>query len=86
MTSIEEIKLHLAASLAEAEQATLGISGVVHRLDQAAARLRLVTLGSVDPRVAEAIGRLEQAKAQLEQAAALVRSAGDAAGRYRALL
>jgi flagellin-like hook-associated protein FlgL len=83
VTSIEEVKLHLAASLADTGQAGLALAGVTDRLDQAIARLRLVTMGSVHPRVEEAVNRLEQAKIQVQQAQSLVRSAVDAAESYR---
>jgi flagellin-like hook-associated protein FlgL len=83
MSSIEEVKLHLAVSLADTGQAALSMNGVVDRLDQAIARLRLVTMGSVHPRVEETINRLEQAKLQVQQAQSLVRVAIDAAESYR---
>ena len=86
MTSIEEVKLHLAASLADTGQAALSMNGVVDRLDQAIARLRLVTMGSVHPRVEETINRLEQAKLQVQQAQSLVRVAIDAAESYRGMI
>jgi flagellin-like hook-associated protein FlgL len=86
VASIEEVKLHLAASLADTGQAALAMAGVVDRLDQAIARLRLVTMGSVHPRVEEAVNRLEQAKVQVQQAQSLVRGAVDSAESYRATI
>jgi flagellin-like hook-associated protein FlgL len=86
MTSIEEVKLHLAASLADTGQAALAMSGVVDRLDEAIARLRLVTMGSVHPRVEDTINRLEQAKLQVQQARSLVRVAIDSAESYRSTI
>jgi hypothetical protein len=83
VTSIEEVKLHLAASLADTEQAALTIAGAADRLEQAIMRLRLVTLGSVHPKVEETINRLEQAKAQLRQTQAVVRGANESAEAYR---
>ena len=82
MSSIDEVKLHLATALAGTEQAALGISGVVDRLDEAIALLRVVTVGSVHPKVDETINRLEQAKALLRQGHALVRGGIDSAQEY----
>jgi len=86
VTSIEEVKLYLAASLADTEQAAVAIAGVVDQLDQGIMRLRLVTLGSVHPKVEETITRLEQAKSQLRQAQAVVRGANEAAEAYRSTI
>jgi flagellin-like hook-associated protein FlgL len=86
MTSIEEVKLHLAAALSDTEQSALAMAGVVDRLDQAVARLRLVTMGSVHPKVEETVNRLEQAKSLVQQAQSVVRGAANAADEYRSTI
>jgi hypothetical protein len=86
MPSVEEIKLYVAASVQRTESAAQGIRGVLDRLDEALAQLRLTTVGSVHPTVAQALVRLEEAKAKLLEAETLTRGAIDAADQYRALI
>lgn len=86
MPSVEELKLHVAASVAQAEAAGVGIRGALDRLDEALARLRLTTLGSVHPSAATALLRLEEAKSRLTEAQALARGAIDAADEYRGVI
>ena len=80
------MKLHLTASMADTGQAASGLAAATDRLEQAIDRLRLVTLGSVHPQVAEAINRLEQARMQVQQAQSLVRGALDSAESDRATI
>lgn len=86
MATVEELKLHVAASVEEAEQAMTGMRGTVDRLDAALARLRLVTIGSLHPSVAEALTRLEEAKSKIIEAQTLARGAVDSADTYRTLI
>jgi flagellin-like hook-associated protein FlgL len=86
VTSIEEVKLHLTAALADTEQSALAMAGVVDRIDQAVARLRLVTMGSVHPKVEETINRLEQARSLVQQAHSVIRGAVNAADEYRSTI
>lgn len=86
MPSVEEVKVHVTASLSEADRAAAGIRGAIGQLDEALALLRLVTIGSLHPSVAEALSRLEAAKARLEEAEQLTRSAVDVAEAYRSLI
>jgi hypothetical protein len=83
MPSVEEVKLHVAASVQQVEAATVGIRGVLERLDEALARLRLTTVGSMHPTAAQALLRLEQAREKLLEAQALARGAIDSADEYR---
>jgi len=85
MPSVEEVKLHLATSVDEARRAMVGIRGVTDQLDEALARLRLTALGSGHPSLVDAIARLEQAKARLDDAHALAGAAIDSANAYRAI-
>jgi hypothetical protein len=86
MPSVEEVKLYVAASVQRTEAAALGIRGVLDRLDEALAQLRLTTVGSVHPTVAQALVRLEEAKSKLLEAETLARGAIDAADQYRAII
>lgn len=85
MPSIEEIKLRLAASVADTEQAATAIRGVAERLDETLAGLRLTAMGTVHPALTDAISRLEQARARLDEAHMLARGAVDATNTYRTL-
>lgn len=82
MPSVEEVKLHLSASVSETEQAATAIRGVADRIEEALARLRLTAAGTAHPSLADAISRLEQARARLDEAHGLTRAAIDAANTY----
>jgi hypothetical protein len=86
MASVEEVKVHVAASVEGTQQAVAGIQGVIDRLDEALARLRLTAIGSVHPTVLAAIAQLEQARSRLDEAATLARSAMDSADTYRSIV
>ncbi|HET6212050.1 MAG TPA: hypothetical protein VFE14_04150 [Micromonosporaceae bacterium] len=86
MPTVEEIKASLAASVGETDQATHAIRGVIDRLDDALARLRLTAAGTVHPALTDAIARLEQAKVRLDEARTLARAAIDAANTYRSTM
>ncbi|HYN95692.1 MAG TPA: hypothetical protein VES42_17755 [Pilimelia sp.] len=83
--SVEEVKLHLAASVDQAQHAMAGIRAVTEQVDEALARLRLTAIGSAHPAMVEAIGRLEQAKVRLDEAHTLAGGAVDAANAYRSV-
>jgi hypothetical protein len=86
MTSVEEVKVHVAASVDGAGRAVAGIQQVADQLDEALARLRLTAIGSVHPSVLTAISQLEQAKSRLDEATTLTRAAMDAADSYRSVV
>jgi hypothetical protein len=86
MASVEDIKLHVAASVDQTERATETMRAAADQLDEALGRLRLTVVGSAHPVVADAIGRLEQARSRLDEAQALARAAIDAADAYRSLV
>ncbi len=69
MPGVEEVKLHIAASVDDAERAVVGMRSVVEQLEETLNRLRIATAGSVHPRVADAIGRVEQAKQKARRGA-----------------
>ncbi len=85
MSSVEQVKLYVAASVDQTQRAVLGMRGVVDELDRALAQLRLTAVGTVHPSLLDAISRLEQAKARVEEAQALAGGAADAADAYRAI-
>jgi hypothetical protein len=86
MSSVEEVKVHVAASVDGTQQAVLGIQGVTDQVDEALTRLRLTAIGSVHPSVLVAISQLEQARSRLDEAATLARSAIDSANAYRSIV
>lgn len=85
MSSVEQVKARVAATVAQTEQAVHGMRAVGDQLDEALARLRLTAMGTVHPTLVEAIGRLEQAKARLDEATTLARGAADSASSYRTI-
>lgn len=86
MPGVEEVKLHVAASVDDVEHAVLGIRGATERLDEALSRLRLITMGSAHPRAAEAILQLEAAREKLGEARTLAMTGMEAAQAYRMLI
>ncbi len=86
MPGVEEVKLHIAASVDDAEHAVVGMRAVVERLEETLSRLRIATAGSVHPRVADAIGQVEQAKQKLEEAQTLTLAGIAAAQSYHAVI
>ncbi|MEV1286028.1 hypothetical protein [Micromonospora sp. NPDC049679] len=86
MPSVEEVKVHVAASVDQTERAVAAMRAVTDQLDEALARLRLTAIGSVHPSVFDAISRLEQARMRLEEAQTLALGATDAANSYRAIV
>ena len=86
MSSVEEVKVHVAASVDGAQRAVSGIQQVGDQLDEALTRLRMTAIGSVHPAVLSAMSQLEQAKMRLDEAATLTRAAMDEADRYRSVI
>jgi len=84
--TVEEIKLYLSGSVTETEQAATAIRGVADRVEDALARLRLTAVGTVHPALTDAVNRLEQAKARLDEAHALLHGAIGSANTYRATI
>ncbi len=86
MSSVEEVKLHVAASVEVTNRAVTGIQQVTDQLDEALNRLRLTAIGSAHPSILSAMTQLEQAKSRMDEATTLIRSAGDAANTYRMIV
>jgi hypothetical protein len=83
---VEEVKLHITASVDDIERAIVGMRGVVEQLEQAITRLRATTTGSLHPRATEALLRVEQAKQKMEEAQVLALGGIDAARAYHTIL
>jgi hypothetical protein len=86
VAGVEEVKMHIAASVDEVDRAITGMRGVIDRLDEALNRLRLITAGSGHPRAAEAVLRLEAAKEKLVEAQTLAMGGVDAAQAYHGII
>lgn len=86
MPSVEEVKLHIAASADQAQRALAAMRGVNDQLDEALGRLRLTAVGSMHPSIVDAIARLEQARSRIDEAQTLARGAVDSADAYRAIV
>ena len=86
MPGVEEVKLHITASVDDIERAIVGMRGVVEQLEQAITRLRSTTTGSMHPRATEALLRVEQAKQKMEEAQVLALGGIDAARAYHTIL
>jgi hypothetical protein len=86
VSSVEEVKLHVAEAVEVANQAVTGIQLVVNQLDESLSRLRLTAVGSAHPSVLTAMAQLDQAKSRLDEATTLIRTATDAANTYRMIV
>jgi hypothetical protein len=86
MPGVEEVKMHIAASVDEVDRAVVGIRGVIDRIDEALTRLRLITAGSGHPRAAEAVMRFEAAKEKLTEAQTLAMGGIEAAQAYHSII
>jgi hypothetical protein len=86
MTSVEEIKANVAASVDGTQRAVSGIQQVADQIDEALTRLRLTAIGSFHPSIATAIAQLEQAHTRLDEAQTLARAAMDSADSYRMIV
>lgn len=86
MPSVEEVKVHVGASVDEAQRAMAAMRAVTDQLDEALARLRLTAVGSVHPSILDAIARLEQARSRIDEAQTLARTAVDSADAYRSIV
>ena len=86
MARIEDIKLHVSASVDGVQRAVSGMHAAITQLDEAIARLQIVTAGSVHPRAVDAVHRLAQARERLFEAETLARSGVDAAQDYHGII
>jgi hypothetical protein len=86
MAGIEEVKAQVSATVDDVERAVAGMRGVAAQLDEAIARLRLITAGTLHPRALDAVVRLGQAREKLAEAESLARGGIDAAQDYHGII
>jgi hypothetical protein len=86
MASIGEIKAGLATGKDEAQRALAQLAGVVGQIDKAIAVLQATAAGSGQPKVAQAVARLQQAKQSFAEGSASVRAAVEDTDSYAAVL
>ncbi len=86
MPGVEEVKLHVAASIDEVDQAVIGIRAVTDRIEEALHRLQIIMVGSTHPRAAEAILRFEAAKEKLVEAQSFAMAGIEAAQAYHSMI
>ncbi|MER7166716.1 hypothetical protein ABT336_11725 [Micromonospora sp. NPDC000207] len=82
MASIEEVKAGINRFGQETQQNVTQLRAVHESLQQSLGALMAVTAGTGHPAVAEAISRMEQVKAKLDEASQLAMGAVDATQRY----
>jgi hypothetical protein len=85
MSSVEEVKLRVAASAAQTREAVVRLQAVADDFDQALNVLRLSAVGAVHPALLDAVSRLEQARQRLDEAHILATGAVDATEHWRAI-
>jgi hypothetical protein len=86
MATIQDIKAGLTGGKSEAERALGQLNGVVDSIDKAIAVLVATSAGSGQPKVAQAIAKLQQAKQKFAEGAASVRGAMADTDSYSAVL
>lgn len=86
MASIEEVKAALAQAADQGNTTINQIRAAIDSTEQMLVRLRAVAAGTGHPAIAEAIGRAEQSKQQLVEAATLVQGSIQGAHQYIGVL
>lgn len=86
MSSVEEVKVRVAASATQTREAMLALRAVGDRLDEALTVLRLSAVGAVHPALLDAVSRLEQARQRIDEAHTLANSAVDATEQWRSII
>ncbi len=84
MASIQEIKAGINQFGKSTQEQVAQLRAVHDSIDRSLAQLRAVTAGTAHPRVAEAISRMEQAKAKLNEASQLAGASIEATRHYAA--
>jgi len=84
MSSVEEVKLRVAATVTQTNEALVRLRGVGQTFDEALTMLRLTAAGTVHPTLIDAITRLEQARERLNEAHTLATGAIADADAWRA--
>jgi len=84
MSSVEEVKLRVAATVSQTNDALVRLRAVGQSFDEALTMLRLTAAGTVHPTLIDAITRLEQARERLNEAHTLATGAIMDADAWRA--
>ncbi|MGC5332223.1 hypothetical protein [Micromonospora sp. DT62] len=86
MASIEQVKAELAQAAEQSNVTTSQIRAAIEGTEQVLARLRAVGAGTGHPTISEAIGRAEQSKQRLIEAATTLQGSSELARRYISVL
>lgn len=79
MTTVDELKMRVAATVGQTNDALARLRAVGQSFDEALNALRFTATGSVHPMLVDAIAKLEQARERVVEAHALATGAiGDA--------
>ena len=83
MTTVEEVKARVAATVGQTNEALAQLRAVVRSFDEAANMLRLTAAGSVHPALIDAVVKLEQARERVLEAHTLASAAVSDADAWR---
>jgi hypothetical protein len=84
MSSVDELKLRVAATVGQTNEALVRLRAVGQSFDEALNTLRFTATGSVHPTLLDAIIKLEQARERLNEAHTLATAAVGDADAWRA--
>ncbi|MCP2326258.1 hypothetical protein HDA40_004765 [Hamadaea flava] len=84
MSSVEDVKLRVAATVSQTGDALIRLRAVGQTFDEALTMLRLTAAGTVSPTLIDAISKLEQARERLNEAHTLATGAIGDADAWRA--
>jgi hypothetical protein len=83
MSSVEDVKVRVAATVAQTNEALIRLRAVGQSFDEALTMLRLTAAGTVHPALIDAVSRLEQARERLNEAHTLATGAVADADAWR---
>ena len=86
MASIEQVKAALAQAAEQSNRTTSQIQAAIDGTEQVLAQLRGVAAGTGHPAISAAIGRAEQSKQQLIEAATTLQGSTEAVRQYISVL
>ncbi|NUR69568.1 MAG: hypothetical protein HOU81_01985 [Hamadaea sp.] len=84
MSSVEDVKLRVAATVSQTNEALIRLRAVGQTFDDALTMLRLTAAGTVHPTLIDAVSKLEQARERLNEAHTLATGAIGDADAWRA--
>ncbi|MEV0267570.1 MAG: hypothetical protein HOV76_16600 [Hamadaea sp.] len=84
MSSVEDVKVRVAATVSQTGEALIRLRAVGQTFDEALMMLRLTAAGTVSPTLIDAISKLEQARERLNEAHTLATGAIGDADAWRA--